>query len=131
MIKSYFIALVLYVGLDYVWMRYIAGDLYFKWIGPISRALKGRFDVFLPSAAAVYLVMSFAMVYFVLNRVDSRGEAALVGALLGFCLYAVFDFTNHAILRDYPLPFVVVDILWGTVLNATVAAVAYRSQFDI
>ena len=36
--------------------------------------------------------------------------------LLGLCVYGVYEGTNYAVLRDWPLYMVVVDTLWGGIL---------------
>jgi uncharacterized membrane protein len=47
------------------------------------------------------------------------------GALLGMAAYATYDLTNLSTLRDWPLVVTVVDIVWGTVLAASVATASY------
>jgi uncharacterized membrane protein len=47
------------------------------------------------------------------------------GALFGFFTYATFDLTKLALLKDWPLKIVIVDILWGMVLCSAVAAVSF------
>ncbi len=49
----------------------------------------------------------------------------LYGGLFGFFTYATYDLTNLATLKNWPLDLVIVDILWGTVLGASVAVVTY------
>jgi uncharacterized membrane protein len=39
-------------------------------------------------------------------------------ALLGLSAYAIYDFTNYALLKDYELGFAIADTLWGAVLFA-------------
>jgi uncharacterized membrane protein len=52
-------------------------------------------------------------------------HAALWGALFGFFTYATYDLTNLALLKDWPLNMVVVDILWGVVLCTVVATLSF------
>ena len=47
-------------------------------------------------------------------------------ALLGFTMYGVFDLTNRAILEHYPMPMVVVDMMWGTLLFMITAGVNHE-----
>ena len=56
---------------------------------------------------------------------DSLRHAALWGALFGFFTYATYDLTNLALLKDWPLNIVVIDILWGTVLCTAVATIGF------
>jgi uncharacterized membrane protein len=48
-----------------------------------------------------------------------------MGALFGLFTYATYDLTNLATLNKWPLTVVVVDIVWGMVLCASVASVSY------
>ena len=46
------------------------------------------------------------------------------GFLYGITVYAVYDLTNRATLREWPARLAAVDIAWGGVLCAVVTAVA-------
>jgi uncharacterized membrane protein len=59
-----------------------------------------------------------------LNK-DSWSTAAIYGALFGFITYATYDLTNMATLKDWPVIVTVVDLVWGTILNAAVATIVY------
>jgi uncharacterized membrane protein len=56
---------------------------------------------------------------------DSVRHAVLWGALFGFFTYATYDLTNLALLKDWPLNIVVVDILWGMVLCTLVSTISF------
>ena len=109
---------------DVVWLKYIAGNWLTEQIQSIARE-----SVYIPSAFIVWLIMSFGIWYFILQHAPTPLTALYQGAILGFLLYAVFDFTNHAILKGYPYSFIIADILWGTILVAIVSAsIAYLQQ---
>jgi uncharacterized membrane protein len=55
----------------------------------------------------VYLALGY-----LLTLTSSPKEAFLYGVLV----YAVYDFTNLAVLSDYPLSFALLDTLWGGIL---------------
>jgi hypothetical protein len=55
----------------------------------------------------VYLALGY-----LLTLTSSPQEAFLYGILV----YAVYDFTNLAVLSDYPLSFALLDTLWGGIL---------------
>jgi len=48
-----------------------------------------------------------------------------LGALLGLISYATYDLTNLATIKDWPLLVTIVDIIWGTVLGASVSLISY------
>ena len=56
---------------------------------------------------------------------DSLRHAVVCGALFGFFTYATYDLTNLALLKDWPLNVVIVDILWGVVLCTVVASLSF------
>ena len=58
-------------------------------------------------------------------QAESFGKAVLLGALFGFFAYATYDFTNLATVKNWPVLVTVVDLIWGTVLTGSVAAVSY------
>jgi uncharacterized membrane protein len=47
-------------------------------------------------------------------------------AMLGFLIYASYDLTNLALLRDWPVGMSLVDIAWGTLLSVAAAAVGRK-----
>jgi uncharacterized membrane protein len=51
-------------------------------------------------------------------RASRGGTAAAHGALFGLIVYGVYDFTNLATLRHYPVQLAVVDVAWGTLASA-------------
>jgi uncharacterized membrane protein len=118
-LKLFAIVFIVGIILDIIWIGFIIGDFFKQELG----------DLYVPkfSLAAVlaYVVMSAAIVFFVLQHpsVTSVKTAIYVGALFGFTLYAVYDFTNLAILKTYSIKFMVVDILWGTFLGGVVSGV--------
>ncbi len=59
------------------------------------------------SAVVVYLVMAYMLL-----QVTSYKQAFMYGA----SIYAVYDFTNYALLSQYDLKFAIADTLWGGVL---------------
>jgi len=52
-------------------------------------------------------------------------RVVLTGALFGLFCYAIYDLTNLATLRDWPLRLTLVDVAWGTALTAVAAAAGH------
>jgi uncharacterized membrane protein len=52
-------------------------------------------------------------------------HAILFGALFGLITYATYDLTNLATMRDWPLLVTAVDLIWGTVLAASISGITY------
>ena len=71
------------------------------------------------AAIAAYIVIIFAINYFILNN-----DASVLDAFrLGFSIYAIYELTNYSLLRNWQFKTVVVDTLWGGILFATVTAI--------
>ncbi|NIP83111.1 MAG: DUF2177 family protein, partial [Gemmatimonadetes bacterium] len=80
------------------------------------------------AAALFYLVYVAGIVVFAVLPGLGDGSlmrAVALGGFLGFMAYATFDLTSLALFRDVPVTMVVVDLVWGTVLTASVAAAGY------
>jgi uncharacterized membrane protein len=112
---------VVFLGLDAVWLSFSASLLYRPLLGGLLR------DGFLLAPAALfYLIYTAGIVAFAVSPefVSGRWAAAgLRGAFLGLFGYAVYDLTNQATLRNWPVAVTVADLAWGTLLTA-VAAIA-------
>jgi uncharacterized membrane protein len=66
------------------------------------------------------------MITLVLSRAETSHDALYYGALMGFVSYGVFDFTIHFMLEGYDIKTVVMDVIWGTILSAFVAWIAFH-----
>ena len=71
--------------------------------------------------AVVYLVSLAAL------RNSDPLQALVGGAVLGFAAYGTYEFTSFAIMRDWQLPMVLVDVAWGTVLTGVSASLGVWS----
>jgi uncharacterized membrane protein len=113
--------LVVFVIADLIFLGVIARSFYRAQLGPL---LREKFHV--PAAILFYLAYTFGVAFFVLA--PSRASAwpvttALInGAALGFTAYATYNLTNMATLKGWPKAMTVLDMLWGTVATALVAA---------
>lgn len=66
------------------------------------------------------LIVLFILDYFspglIIQISKTRIEAFFRGALFGLILYAVYQFTNIALVKNWPLKMALVDLMWGSVL---------------
>ena len=78
------------------------------------------FNLLYPAGLVVFTVLSNA-----LHPVVSSGllGALLAGAPFGFFVYATYDLTNLATLKDWPVSLAFIDIAWGTAISGVAAAV--------
>lgn len=81
------------------------------------------------AALFAYLLLSTALTVFVVAPLsDATAKMIfLYGAFLGLCVYGVYECTNYATLYNWPLSFLIVDIIWGTIWSglAAVASVLF------
>ena len=120
------------VVLDLVWIGLIASNFYKSQTGHLLNMVDGNMQVNIPAALATWAVIVTGVQVFVFPRAGASAsllQVLLWGAVFGAVVYAVYDLTNYALLRDWPLVVTVVDILWGAVvcsLTATAMAIANR-----
>ena len=75
-----------------------------------------------------YIVIIIGVYMFVVKKTTSVKEGMIYGFVYGLILYAVFDFTNLAIFKDFSLRTAVIDILWvGVLTSVAVGATKYLS----
>ena len=122
-IKLFLIALPVFLVIDMVWLVLVAKNFYQKQIGFLMKP-----DVNWFAAIIFYLLFIVGLVTFVIApAVDKHSwvHAFLFGALFGLITYATYDLTNLATIKDWPLLVTVVDLIWGTILAASVSVIAY------
>lgn len=122
-IKLYAIALPLLFVFDVAWVGLVAKGFYVKHIGSLLKP-----DVNWTAAICFYLLFILGLVVFVIMPAVEKHswvQALLLGALFGLVCYATYDLTNLALAKDWPLLVTIVDLVWGTVLAATVSVVTY------
>jgi len=123
MLKQFFVALGSFLVVDGLWLTLIAKNFYSKHLGYIMAKNPN-----LLAAGLFYLIYIFAMVVLVVTPGLEKGSfwsTVLSGALFGLCCYATYDLTNLATIQGWPLIVTIVDLIWGTVLSATIAAISF------
>lgn len=123
MIRNYIIVLIVFFAIDIIWLGFVAKDLYRKHLGHLMRDKTNW-----PAAVLFYMLYIGGLIFFVLNPALEKNSymyALLVGGLYGFITYSTYDMTNLATLKDWPLTITIIDIGWGTVLNALTAMVSF------
>jgi len=123
-IKAWAAAALAILILDGLWLGLIARNFYRDQLGDLMAT-----QISFPVAAAFYVFYSAAIVLLASApaiRLDGGvWQAAMLGAVLGIAAYGAYDFTNLATLKNWPVGLTIVDLIWGTILTATVSAVGY------
>jgi uncharacterized membrane protein len=90
------------------------------WLWFTSQGAKGSLAMFekIQGVPVRFLLWPAVIVYIALAFLLLQ-QTSVQGAFLnGAAVYAVYDFTNLAILKDYTIQFAVMDTLWGGTLFA-------------
>ena len=119
----YLISVPVFFVVDMVWLGVVARSFYQRHLGYLLGPVNWL------AAIGFYLIYLVGVIFFAGYpgvAADSAWLALGLGAAFGFFTYATYDMTNWATVRNWPARVVVVDILWGTFLGASVAgATAY------
>ena len=125
--KKYLIA---YLGTGVVFLALDA-----LWLGVVARSFfRDRLtEVLSPEpnmtvAAVFYLIFVIGVLIFAVEPAFRSGSwvtATVYGALFGFFVYATYDLTNQATLKDWPLSITFADIPWGAFVTATGASAGF------
>ena len=123
LVYIYLLTVPVFFGIDMLWLGVVAKGFYRDNLGHLLRP-----DVNWAAALIFYLLyIAGIMVFATLPALEKHSlrQAIIMGALFGFFCYATYDLTNLATLKDWPVKVVVVDILWGMFLTASVAAASF------
>jgi uncharacterized membrane protein len=122
-LKLYLLTVPVFFIIDLLWLGVVAKNYYQK---NLNYILSPNVNW---TAAIIFYLMYIAgiLIFAVLPGLvkDSLRHAAVWGALFGFFTYATYELTNLALLKDWPLNIVIVDILWGVVLCSAVASLSF------
>lgn len=122
-LKLYSIAIVVFFAIDMVWLGLVAKNFYSQQIGFLMKS-----NVNWLAAIIFYFLFVVGLVLFVISPAVEKQSwqyALTLGALFGLITYATYDLTNLATLKDWPLLVTVVDLVWGTVLAASVSVISF------
>lgn len=120
-LKLYAIAFPVFFAMDMVWLGFVAKGYYSKQIGTLLKP-----DVNWVAAIIFYLMFVAGLLLFVVIPAMEKGSwthALIFGALFGLISYATYDLTNLAVAKDWPLSITIVDLIWGSVLAASVSTI--------
>jgi uncharacterized membrane protein len=120
---GYLAALAALAVVDALWLGFISRDFY--------KARLGQLLLEQPVwsiAILFYFVHAAGISLFPVPMALNAGSwtsAILYGALFGFFAYAVYDITNLATLRGWPMAVSLVDLAWGTVATAIASTASF------
>ncbi len=121
--STYLAMTVTFLVVDLLWLGLIARPVYKKYLGSLMRK-----NVIWLAAIIFYLLFIVGIFIFVVlpaHQKASMSHAIGMGALFGFFTYMTFELTAFATLKNWPLPLVFIDIIWGTVLTSIISLVGF------
>jgi len=120
---AYVATLVVFLGIDFVWLKYVARTFYFERLGPLLLEQPN-----FVAAGVFYLGYVVGIVYFAVlpaMRDGGASTAVINGALLGLLAYATYDMSNYATLKNWSLQVTLVDMVWGAALTSVSGYLGY------
>ena len=115
------------IVIDGVWLFSMGGN-YKKWLGHLFADKVSFTPVLL-----FYVLYTIGLVYFILAPALQGGISVknvfLSGLLFGLVAYGVYDLTNQATLKEWPIYVTAIDLAWGalvTGLSCVLALVVYK-----
>ena len=119
----YFATLVIFGGLDLLWVWAISKRLYRTYAEGLLRA---KFNAI--PAVVFYLFYTVGLMVFVIVPAfhnTSLGQAMGMGALFGLFTFGTYALVNLTVIRDWSLLVVLVDIIEGMFITGIACTVAY------
>ena len=109
-----------------IFLSFVILDLIFFWVNQtfLSKTLfsiqGSSTKIRYTSAFFCYIALTFLLYYFIVKPKRSLVDAFL----LGISVYAVYETTNYALFKNWPLQMVIMDTLWGGIMFLIVAYIA-------
>lgn len=122
-LTAYVATLVVFLGIDFVWLSFVARKFYYDRLGPLLLEQPN-----FAAASIFYLFYVMGIVHLAIIpalRDGSTSTAVINAAVFGLLAYATYDITNVATLKGWSWEVVAVDIVWGGVLSAVSAYAGY------
>ncbi|GAB0119662.1 DUF2177 family protein [Acidisoma sp. 7E03] len=118
-VTTYAASLVVFLGLDAVWLSLMGPRLY----KPLLRGLLA--ETVNPVPAVVFYLIYIAGILVLAiapwSGSPKLGPVVARGAVLGLVAYATYDLTNQATLKNWPTVITLSDLCWGAIVTAAAA----------
>jgi uncharacterized membrane protein len=111
-IRLFIIMVIILTTLDLIFIGLITNKLWYK---NVSNIQKSPLSVKPFYGLLSYIFIWIVLYYFILKDMNKTNykNKLFEAFLLGFSCYAIFDFTNLAIFKDYDLLTAMIDMIWG------------------
>ena len=119
----YIITFVVFLAIDFIWLNFIAKNIYATKIGHLLAENPKLFP-----ALIFYLVFIVGVIIFaVLPGYEAQNiwKTVMLGALFGLLTYSTYDLTNLATLKNWPISVTIIDLIWGTSISTVTSVAGY------
>ncbi len=134
-LKNFFIALPIFLVLDYIWLGLLMNNFYKSQFGSLASKIGDSFAPNWPAAILTYIILVLGLTFFVITKAftnNSVMQGFIMGAFYGLVVYGVYDLTNLSIIKDWSAKMTIVDIIWGMLVCSIVAGLAvYLSKMFV
>lgn len=121
--KIWLLSFTVFIVIDLIWLTIIAQPLYDHFIGELLSDNPN-----LLAAGLFYVLFVIGLIYFAIVpslKAQSQKTAITKGALYGFFTYMTYELTNYAVIADWPIGIVPIDIAWGTLLGLFTSYISF------
>ena len=115
---QYLLTAIIFVVLDGLYLNLIK-DYFNKQI----KAIQGTdIKINIIATGITYVFLIFGINYFIIQKNRSVKDAAL----LGLVIYAVYEFTNLSLFKNWSYLTAFIDTVWGAVLFGLTTGIVYK-----
>lgn len=122
-LKLYVATIIAYIALDLAWVGFVAHSFYQNYLGFLLASSTNWIPV-----ALFYLLFAVGLLVFVIipgQQSGSLQNTLVLAALFGLVTYAMYDLTNLATIKDWPIMVTLVDLIWGMFISTLVSYVSF------
>ena len=114
----YLVASILFIVLDGIYLNLIKN--YFN--NQIKVIQGSDIKINYMAVAITYIFLIYGLNYFIIRNHRSVKDAALFGLIV----YAVYEFTNLSLFKNWSILTAIIDTIWGAVLFGLTTAIVYK-----
>lgn len=117
---QYLLSAIIFVILDGLYLSLVKG--YFN---KQVKAIQGtEIQLNIVATLITYVFLIFGLNYFIIRNHRSVKDAALFGLVI----YAVYEFTNLSILKNWFITSTIIDTSWGAILFGLTTGIVYKVE---
>ena len=126
MFKSFILGFLTFLIVDTLWIRLFVKSIYLKHLKSILLLSQGGgLSARIFPAILFYFLFYMTLFYLSVIKSENFKDMIISSLLIGLVSYGTFALTNLAVIKDWNWTLTISDLLWGPVLAAITASVAY------